>query len=397
MLLDGQAVPRRELAFNEGLPSRLLNILEVFAQQVHAQALGGQDVSAMADLQAFRDLVALTASQLTAGLDEGFSGAIEREADSVLISSLKSNVYVFSGAKTHQELRQLTDLLYEGDEVRSLPDFLSQVKLVSKAYNEVYLKSEYNHAIASGQMTRKWQELTKDIEKYDLMYDAVNDERTRAEHARYDGVIRPADDPFWARYYPPNGWGCRCSVRRVRKGKKESQPMPDNADGRDLAPMFRNNTARSGVAFPPKHPYFEQSMADREQSLGEALDVYAGAEGIKPWKAYYQWARTELTGRKIPVRGLGVVEFNNTAISEAINQPHKHKAEKRRKLLTIADRLAGFKGSFASAPDEKRNSMVNQYHYLPIEIAGETSYIVIREMTDGKKIFYSITDKRRGE
>jgi hypothetical protein len=25
----------------------------------------------------------------------------------------------------------------------------------------------------------------------------------------------PVDDPFWAFAWPPNGWGCKCSVRTV--------------------------------------------------------------------------------------------------------------------------------------------------------------------------------------
>lgn len=45
------------------------------------------------------------------------------------------------------------------------------------------------------------------------MYDAVNDNRTRPEHKAWDGLVLPADDPWWDSHYPPNGWGCRCSVR----------------------------------------------------------------------------------------------------------------------------------------------------------------------------------------
>ncbi|MCS2679780.1 hypothetical protein NXV81_04420 [Bacteroides ovatus] len=33
------------------------------------------------------------------------------------------------------------------------------------------------------------------------------------------GITLPASDPFWAEFYPPNGWGCRCSVVQVRKSK----------------------------------------------------------------------------------------------------------------------------------------------------------------------------------
>ncbi|MEG2344165.1 MAG: DUF935 family protein [Acidaminococcaceae bacterium] len=47
------------------------------------------------------------------------------------------------------------------------------------------------------------------------MYDAVNDERTRAIHKMMDGQVRRYDDPFWDVWYPPNGFGCRCGVVAV--------------------------------------------------------------------------------------------------------------------------------------------------------------------------------------
>ncbi len=41
-----------------------------------------------------------------------------------------------------------------------------------------------------------------------LMYDAVDDGRTRPEHRAWDGIVLPADDPFWNDHMPPNGWNC---------------------------------------------------------------------------------------------------------------------------------------------------------------------------------------------
>lgn len=45
-----------------------------------------------------------------------------------------------------------------------------------------------------------------------LMYDAINDGRTRPHHQAMDNTILPRDDPWWKTHYPPNGYRCRCTV-----------------------------------------------------------------------------------------------------------------------------------------------------------------------------------------
>ncbi|MZQ57685.1 phage head morphogenesis protein, partial [Escherichia coli] len=34
----------------------------------------------------------------------------------------------------------------------------------------------------------------------------------RKTHEALHGTVMRYDDPFWEAFYPPNGWGCRCSV-----------------------------------------------------------------------------------------------------------------------------------------------------------------------------------------
>ncbi len=53
----------------------------------------------------------------------------------------------------------------------------------------------------------------------------------RPEHLAWDGLIIHADDPWWDTHYPPNGWGCRCSVRTLaeRDLKRMGKKGPDKA------------------------------------------------------------------------------------------------------------------------------------------------------------------------
>lgn len=57
------------------------------------------------------------------------------------------------------------------------------------------------------------------------MYDAVNDNRTRAQHKEWDGLVLAHDDPWWETHYPPNGWGCRCRVRNLSDREMERRGL----------------------------------------------------------------------------------------------------------------------------------------------------------------------------
>lgn len=87
-----------------------------------------------------------------------------------------------------------------------------EVQLGSSRRLKVIFDTNLRTAYAAG----KWERVqrTKDAFPY-LRYVAVMDERTRAQHRQWHDVILPADDPFWDKFYPPNGWHCRCSVQQL--------------------------------------------------------------------------------------------------------------------------------------------------------------------------------------
>lgn len=39
----------------------------------------------------------------------------------------------------------------------------------------------------------------------------------RAEHLAWDGIILPADDPWWNTHFTPNGWRCHCTIEPVSR------------------------------------------------------------------------------------------------------------------------------------------------------------------------------------
>lgn len=58
----------------------------------------------------------------------------------------------------------------------------------------------------------------------------------RPEHEAWDGLVLDADDPWWDTHYPPNGWGCRCTVRALNRRElaRMGKSKPDEAPPGDL-------------------------------------------------------------------------------------------------------------------------------------------------------------------
>ncbi|MBK5959329.1 hypothetical protein CCR97_14095 [Rhodoplanes elegans] len=82
-------------------------------------------------------------------------------------------------------------------------------------------------ARAAGQWDRAQR--TKRALPY-LLYVRSVSERKRPEHVRWVGTILPVDHPFWSSHFPPNGWGCKCSVRQITAAEHDdylSRPASD--------------------------------------------------------------------------------------------------------------------------------------------------------------------------
>lgn len=96
------------------------------------------------------------------------------------------------------------------------------------------LKTIYETNMRTAYASGRWEQVqrTKEIFPY-LRYVSVMDGRERPEHRALHNLVLPVDHPFWLEHYPPNGWGCRCSVQQLtaadveRLGLKVSENSPD--------------------------------------------------------------------------------------------------------------------------------------------------------------------------
>jgi len=113
-------------------------------------------------------------------------------------------------------------------------DFQKLVDESGIELSEAHLDNVFRTNIQNAYARGKWshQQQNKDKRPY-LEYMAINDSRVRPSHLALDGVIRHIDDPFWQKYYPSNGFRCRCSTtaitekQAIRKGITSDDDLPD--------------------------------------------------------------------------------------------------------------------------------------------------------------------------
>lgn len=198
---------------------------------------------------------------------ESHASALDSSFERVKMSDamrrrLRRSDFIFSGIKTFHELNEaFPSLIDENGDRKSFERFLNDVRSIDQTYNENYLRAEYNFVTASAEMAAKWEGFMQDGDRYNLQYRTQKDDKVRPEHAALDGVTLPTSDPFWAEFYPPNGWNCRCTVVQVRKSKypatshAEAMRLGDEALQRDSKGIFRFNPGLEQKTVPDYNPY----------------------------------------------------------------------------------------------------------------------------------------------
>lgn len=189
---------------------------------------------------------------------------------------LQQSDWIFSGIKTFHELNEAFPSLLDEDGNRKPFDrFLNDVRKIDETYNRNYLRAEYGYVQASAEMAAKWEQYAEDGDRYNLQYRTAGDSKVRPEHAALNGITLPMSDPFWDSYYPPNGWGCRCTAVQVRKSKYPETPQADAmargeaALAGDKKGIFRFNSGKQRKAVPDYNAYTIRRCRDCDVAQGK--------------------------------------------------------------------------------------------------------------------------------
>ena len=86
-----------------------------------------------------------------------------------------------------------------------------------------------------------WQEIEAQAEIAPfLMYDAVDDFRTREQHRRWDRTVLPWNHPWFNSHYPPLGFNCRCGVIQLSEDELGAMGLSPSEPPEDGTYRWRN-------------------------------------------------------------------------------------------------------------------------------------------------------------
>ena len=218
-----------------------------------------------------------TFKELQKALFRGFGANLtdfpEGSREFILLTKLQENLNFFSAAKTFQNIRDTQNFRIEEGLLRPFNELRQDAKKIFDKYNEDWLKTEFDTVVGQAQSSDQWVDIERDKDVLPLLkYQTVGDNRVRPEHAAWDGIVKPVDDPFWDTRMPKNDWGCRCFVVQLEEGEEEVTNLGKHLEKvkretkgvvtslTNESPLFSNNPGKIPFIFKETakgpHPYF---------------------------------------------------------------------------------------------------------------------------------------------
>jgi SPP1 gp7 family putative phage head morphogenesis protein len=189
------------------------------------------------------------------GYDKEISGIDYDTPDYHTITALQNNVWQFSAAKTHTQLRDIGKALIGADgKIRDKKSFRIEAEQITGTHFK-HFDTEYDTAVGGAQMAGKWVQIQADKEALPILeFVAVMDSHTSDICKNLNGVKRLVDDPFWKVWYPPNHYNERGTVKQLRAG--DITPLDKIVYPEKIQDMFKVNLGERGLIFPAAHPYY---------------------------------------------------------------------------------------------------------------------------------------------
>lgn len=213
------------------------------------------------------------AENLRDGLYEGFGGTLLdfTGKDLELLTELRENIYMFSAAKSYQELKYIRSLMFDEDgNLVSAREFSQRGQQAFEQWNETWGRTEFNTAVGQGEMAAKWNEIEANQDILPMLeYSAIGDSCDICKPL--DGIIAPVKDPIWRKIAPLNHFNCKCTLLQHDDSvkatpKKERNRIYDDVTSK-MDDVFLMNPGINKYVFFPDHPYFNVGLKDKEFAM----------------------------------------------------------------------------------------------------------------------------------
>jgi SPP1 gp7 family putative phage head morphogenesis protein len=152
------------------------------------------------------------------------------------LQTVRARAFTVSGLGAVDQVQQVADSLTEA--IAEGRDFRAWQREVRDAEPAVLglpngrLELIYRNAVQTAYgIGRTIQQRENRVRRPYLMWDAINDDRTRPTHAAMDGHIAAIDDPVWQQWHPPAGHGCRCTRIALTEPQARARGYPKPAPG----------------------------------------------------------------------------------------------------------------------------------------------------------------------
>lgn len=154
---------------------------------------------------------------------------VVREVFDRMLPEIRARAFVITGIHAADVLQRVRDRIAElpegalwedvkKDILREISPYLVSAQDPNERAREEQAASRRaellvrTHAFQAYQAC-KWHIMQETKTSYPYWkYVTIGDDRVRPEHAALNGLVVPADSPFWVDHFPPWDWGCRCDV-----------------------------------------------------------------------------------------------------------------------------------------------------------------------------------------
>lgn len=244
-----------------------------------------------------------------------------------LLQAVRARSFSIAGLSALDQLQQVADSLAEATArgqtlrqwQRNLPD---EVYSLGRARRELILRNAVQTHYGIGRTIQQREHAN--VRGY-LMWDAINDSRTRPAHSAMDGFIAPMDDGIWKRWSPPAGHNCRCTRIALTEAQARARGYPkadpsvdpdkgwegDPTEGNDdLVQIIRARQQSCQTTFAAKKARArglwcdEQALSQRVEMLRAAVDNAPMTEDLMRRSLgaeLFDSAAAAVLGRQLPI------------------------------------------------------------------------------------------------